>query len=63
MDKNKTTKPATNAVSSIRWFCKHEWTKWVDFKEGREDGWPVLLQERRCVHCNKAKRRVVNSKW
>lgn len=60
MTKNEPTKTATNAAISMRWFCKHEWTKWVDLKEGRVDGWPVLLQERRCVRCNKAKRRVVN---
>ena len=42
----------------------HHWTAWKDKAEAIESyhfggGCPVLIQERRCEHCNAAERRLV----
>jgi len=63
----KTTKTKTSAniaapVERIicRWWQRHIDTKWEDFataETGR--GKPILIQEKRCTICGRAKRRVV----
>ena len=50
-------------------FWRHRWPKWCDVFQGREsfgkdsspdaDGYPVVIQERRCPICNKLERRIV----
>lgn len=47
-------------------FWRHDWPKWADIFHGREsygkdinpsnDGYPVVIQERRCLRCNKVER-------
>jgi len=41
---------------------KHEWSKWEDVKSGSENGWPTIIQEKRCTVCNMVKLRGVSSK-
>jgi hypothetical protein len=38
------------------YFCWHDWSQWEDYK--KFDG--ALYQQRRCLKCGKAKRRVTD---
>lgn len=44
------------------WHVWHSWSRWIDAPGGAQETdskLPVLLQERRCVLCNRCERRAV----
>lgn len=44
---------------SCRWWEPHKYTKWHDLQEATNTlGQPVLIQEKRCIKCNCAVRRI-----
>jgi hypothetical protein len=50
--------PAVQQMS-VGWHF-HKWTRWDDWRSGEDSyGYPVLIQERRCLVCNRAERRKV----
>jgi hypothetical protein len=41
-------------------FGWHKWTKYREPEKSREGLYDLILQQRRCVSCNKADRRVIS---
>jgi len=44
---------------ACKWYAFHKWMEWKDVASAKTvRGKPVVIQERRCVVCNKVQRHV-----